>query len=432
LLLRQATATDAEALASFHGHLHRQPDAVGPDEGILASTRDMMSGKHPTFRAGDFTLVEDSSTGEIVSSMCLIPQTWSYGGIEFGVGRPELVGTNPNYRRRGLVRAQFKVIHQLSIERGESLQVITGIPWYYRQFGYEMALALGGGRLGYGSHVPKLRDGETEPFHVRLATRTDLPFIASAYDRGRQRSLVSCVRDEASWQYELAGRSEKTGERRALCIVETLAGKPVGSLVHKTTLSRGRCAATEYELEPGISWLAVSPTVIRYLWTKGQEYASGDEKQALASFAFMLGTDHPVYEAMRAQLPDSAKPYAWYVRVPDLPAFVRRIAPVLESRLACSVLTGHTGVLEISRYLDGLRLVFDQGKLASVDSWRPLAVEDGSAGFPGLTFLQLLFGYRSLGELEYAFADCWTSDDEARALLEALFPKAPSNVWGLI
>ena len=35
------------------------------------------------------------------------------------VGRPEAVGTRPEYRRRGLVRAQFEVIHAWSAERGE-------------------------------------------------------------------------------------------------------------------------------------------------------------------------------------------------------------------------------------------------------------------------------------------------------------------------
>ena len=72
--------------------------------------------------------------------MVLISQTWTYDGIAFGVGRPELVGTAPAYRRRGLVRTQFEVLHQRSAERHERLQAITGIPWYYRQFGYEMAL----------------------------------------------------------------------------------------------------------------------------------------------------------------------------------------------------------------------------------------------------------------------------------------------------
>ena len=103
----------------------------------------------------------------------------------------------------------------------------------------------------------------------------------------------------------------------------------------------------------------------------------------------------------------------------------------MEHRLAQSVLVGHTGEMEISRYHDGLRLMFEQGKLVDVDFWQPIGAEDGTVGFPGLTFLQLLFGYRSLEELKYAFADCWTLNDEAQLLLEALFPKESSNVWGL-
>src|SRR5712691_11396345 len=118
------------------------------------------------------------ATGAIVSSMNLISQTWVYDGIPFGVGRPELVGTSLEYRYRGLVRAQFEVIHQWSTERGERLQAITGIPWYYRQFGYEMALNLGGGRVGYRPHIPELKDGEPEPYRVRPATAADLPCMA--------------------------------------------------------------------------------------------------------------------------------------------------------------------------------------------------------------------------------------------------------------
>ena len=71
------------------------------------------------------------------------------------------------------------------------------------------------------------------------------------------------------------------------------------------------------------------------------------------------------------------------------------------------------------------------------DGWRPWRrggprhEDQGSAAFPGLTFLQLLFGYRTLDELQAAFTDCWVEDDDARALIEALFPKQPSAVWGV-
>jgi hypothetical protein len=45
---------------------------------------------------------------------------------------------------------------------------------------------------------------------------------------------------------------------------------------------------------------------------------------------------------------------------------------------------------------------------------------------------QLLFGFRSLAELELSFPDCVVRTSEARALLDALFPKTPSDVWAVV
>ena len=42
------------------------------------------------------------------------------------------------------------------------MQAITGNPWFYRQFGYELGLELGGGRVVYGPQIPALKTGETE------------------------------------------------------------------------------------------------------------------------------------------------------------------------------------------------------------------------------------------------------------------------------
>jgi len=139
LILRRSTPDDTEALAAFNARIHSNAGPEHPNVGVAAWTHDLLTGNHPSFDVADFTIVEEARTGAIVSSMSLISQTWAYDGIPFGVGRPELVGTDPEYRHRGLVRAQFEVIHQWSTERGERLQAITGIPWYYRQFGYEMA-----------------------------------------------------------------------------------------------------------------------------------------------------------------------------------------------------------------------------------------------------------------------------------------------------
>ena len=168
----------------------------------------------------------------------------------------------------------------------------------------------------------------------------------------------------------------------------------------------------------------------------GEAYAARETLAAPAqpktwqTFGFWLGVSHPAYEAAAERLPCVREPYAWQVRVPDWPKFLRHIAPVLERRLAASVAAGHTGELKISAYRRGLRLVFERGRLVDIAAWRPSPEVEGEAAFPDQTFLQLLFGYRSLAELKSAFKDCWTEGDEAPVLLERALPQADDALLG--
>ena len=92
-------------------------------------------------------------------------------------------------------------------------------------------------------------------------------------------------------------------------------------------------------------------------------------------------------------------------------------------------MSGFSGELEITFYREGLRLVFSAGEIEEIEPWRPTPLANsGGAAFPGLTFLQLLFGYRSVEELRYSYPDIWVANDRARALLKSLFPKQVSSV----
>ena len=432
LVLRRSTISDAAALGDFNARIHSDEGWDKPDERLDAWTRDLLERPHPTFGSGDYTIVEDTHTGKIVSSLNLISQTWTYGGIPFGVGRPELVGTLPEYRNRGLVRAQFEEVHRWSAARGELVQAITGIPYYYRLFGYEMAVTLGGGRTGYAPHVPSLPEGQAEAFNIRAAGEADLTFICDLYANGCQRYPLACVWTPELWQYELNGKSDKNVNRYELYVIESAAGEPAGFLA-TPWFTWGDCmTAKRYELAPGFSWAQVTPAVLRFLRAAYETHPWGmpGERKPFGYFSLGLGEDHPAYHAMPGHLPRKNKPYAWYIRVADLAGFMRQVTPVLEQRLASSVAAGHSGEVRLTFYREGLRLVFDHGKLTTVEAWQPVPQgHSGEAAFPELTFLQLLFGYRSLEELKYAFADCWTDNDATHVLLDALFPRQPSDIY---
>jgi hypothetical protein len=75
LIMRRSTPEDAAALAEFNGKIHGEDEV--DTQRVAAWTHDLLARPHPTLRPDDFTIIEESATGRIVSSMNLIPQTWS-------------------------------------------------------------------------------------------------------------------------------------------------------------------------------------------------------------------------------------------------------------------------------------------------------------------------------------------------------------------
>lgn len=423
LVLRRGRAADAEALAVFNARIHGE-------DGVGEWTRDLLAGSPPGFAPDDFTVVEDSASGQIVSSLCLIDQIWSYGGVPVGVGRPELVGTEPAYRNRGLVRKQMNVAHAWSRERGHLVQAITGIPYYYRQFGYEMALDLDGYRLGSEGHVPTLKEGESESLRIRPAGENDLAFVAECYASHESRALVSALRTPELWHDMLLGKRPGNINRSELRIIERIAdGTRLGYVAHPGCLWGDSMALIRFDLTPGASWMEVTPAVIRYLWATGTAYAEKEGKP-LHFFNFTLDRDHPAYHIAQDRLPRVRSPYAWYVRVPDLPAFLRAVAPALEARLAQSYCCGYSGTLDVNMYRSAVRMSFAQGRLTGVEALPGGEYEKADANFPDRTFLHILFGCRPLQALREMYPDCIVNE-KGRNLLEALFPPTPSHVWGI-
>lgn len=433
LILRRATMADTDALAHLQKHAFAHPDSGELDEGITLWTRSLMSDKHPTFRPNDFLVVEDTKTGALVSCMCLISQTWKMGEISFGVGRVEIVCTDAAYRNRGLVREQIRILHEWSRERGEMLQGITGIPFYYRQFGYEYAIELVATRKTLAPQISPLKKEENEKFILRHAEHQDLPFVAEMYQRGTARSLISCERDLKMFEYEHFGENdEHNGFGSWWEVIETTQGERVGALSHQRYVLQGRNFVGFYEILPQFAWDEVTPAVLRALLAQTETMTNVDG-EPFTHFGWFLAANHPFFQWQSDSSLPMWGPYAWYIRVPDLPAFLNHIAPILDKRLAASDFQNHSGALRFNFYSSGIEMIFENGKIAKVDVWRATAGDFGQKGFgnaifPELTFLKILFGYRSRVELETMFPDCLVDSDKTGALLDVLFPKQSSSI----
>jgi hypothetical protein len=121
------------------------------------------------------------------------------------------------------------------------------------------------------------------------------------------------------------------------------------------------------------------------------------------------------------------RPYAWYIRVPDIARLLKTIGPALAKRLTGTVHEGLTADVLISFYRYGLNLKFESGALTGIDHVPWPERQKASARFPDLTFLQMVCGRKSFAELHDMFADCGAKSDAEADLLDTLFPKRPSN-----
>jgi GNAT superfamily N-acetyltransferase len=328
-------------LAEFNAAIHTN-DPAQPDQAAASWTRDLLTRPHPTFRADLFTVVDEAASGRIVSSLNLIPQTWSFGGIELGVGRIELVGTDPDFRRRGLVRRQMEVVHRWSEGMGHHAQGITGIPWYYRQFGYEMALDLGGDRRVALGDVPKPTAAGDEPYRLRPATAADAPRLMEADARGRSGRFVP------------ACGTRRCGATRSMA--ETLpvdARVPMsssGSLPPRRARVRGRTSSGDTSCGPRRGTAPARPgsrlpailgpcaTWIGYAAnTTGGERGEGDPARACERDAAVFGSaaEHPLYRASPDTLRAAGNPTRGICGSRSA-GFPHHVAPVLDDRLAAS------------------------------------------------------------------------------------------------
>ena len=126
----------------------------------------------------DFFVVEDTRTGRVASTTCLLPWQLDFCGIPLRMAMLEMVVTRPAYRKLGLVRSQVAVFHRIVDERAMDLCIIQGIPWYYRQFGYAYAL----------DHRPRLRLAAAaipdawEPGTLEAAGDRDVAVLQALYD----------------------------------------------------------------------------------------------------------------------------------------------------------------------------------------------------------------------------------------------------------
>jgi GNAT superfamily N-acetyltransferase len=437
LILRsisEGCASDRETLPQFYSATFGDAGDESP-LALDAWTRDLLSGQHPTVTGDDIWVVVDPTQNDkIVSALLLIPQTWHYDGVPVGVGRIELVATDKEYRRRGLVRAQMDVAHERSESHGHLMQGITGIGHYYRRFGYAMGLDLGIRSIIPLSAVPELGKDAKQRFTLRRAANADILRLVEwdAY-RARQ-GLVSHPRDETLWHYELNGRNHAMPFALYIYIIVNEQGQEVGYVGLRAPDDQKFFGVYMYVVGEQSSYLDTYEDVLREIKAFIDTYYQ-DKSEFKPDYLYFDSGQHPALDLLISKTWGAVKRpdvnlYAWYLRVENMARFLKHIAPVLERRLEHSGAHRYTGTLTISFYdLTGVEIEFTNGQITDVNQ-RRFDIYEGDAKFPYHTFLNIVFGHRTFEELQLTLPEIWVTR-KASVLLTAMFPRQRSTLLPL-
>jgi predicted N-acetyltransferase YhbS len=165
---------------------------VFPDEKVDALIRRLLDHYPETTVDHVFSV---RSSGETVAALVMIPQTWVLDGVELRVAEMGCVATRPDHRRRGLQRMLNEAFDRYASEGGFDLCALAGIPYFYRQFGYEYAVDLDHSTTLDADRIPEAEGSlEARPF-----SEDDVEAASAMLDEAQSRYHVSCPRTIGVW-----------------------------------------------------------------------------------------------------------------------------------------------------------------------------------------------------------------------------------------
>ena len=342
---------------------------------------------------------------EPAAYLCLIPETWVLDGVELRVAEMGCVGTRPKYRRMGLQRVLNDRFNQAAKEGGFDLCVLAGIPYFYRQFGFEYAVTL-------DESATLELSGAVEP--SRLQTRPmelgDVSEAQAMLEASQCRLMVHSLRTRGVWKMQLE-TGTYGGEP-----CESIAVLDAGKLAAYMRISQGEGVLVLKEL--GVSSLSLFKPVFSLLHGIAAE-------RGLTRLVNRVSS-HDGFSGYLDQMGATrSRPYAWQVKLVDFQRVFMKLKPLLVSRVRNSEHAGLTEALNLNFRKFNIRLEWADGELTGVK--KSLDCSDRSIGLNPYVFPQLLLGYRSRQEMEHMYPDFRVKPEYA-GLIDTLFPKGAGYI----
>ncbi len=411
------TDEEVEELIAFNAHIHEDTSAE-----VLERWLEHLPGFSPEMNY----YIRDSSTGKIVSSVNAIPSIWNYDGVHLRNLELGYVGTEPEYRKKGLIRVLYTYFER-ELQNGEyDISTIQGIPYFYRHaFGYDFIIPLNRGVTLHNAQLPQLKEEDSPDFMsitVREANEQDMDAIETLYQELLQRFLVTGHRSKELWRTQENIKMEIGTPYRTMILEKDGIIDGYFKIVFRkydSLFPYGDCAEI---LESSIRSI---DSVMRALY-----YA----KEATIEKNCHYFATHSALESNLCKIVLNYGGRMWsgwkyMVRIPNVVRFLRTIQPVLEERIKGTMFEGLSRDIFLNTYRNCYHLEFVNGKIKSIkDIGMQDIYEKTEIRIPSKGLVRLILGANTIDELNKMDID-FIVRGWYRNLLEVLFPKKESYVF---
>lgn len=400
LIMRNASVEDMPSLLDHFRTVH--------GAGVEAQLTAMLE-KYPRFSWEDSFIIADQNSGEVVSCILLLQNSWILDGVEVPSVEMEAVGTLKAYRYRGHIRLLNQEFEKRAAQLNPAIQAIAGIPFFYREFGYEYAANLGGGYPINPNLIPNLKDGEEESVTFNLVTSKNFKeFLSYREKHIPSKTWTRKIRPEDA-SYLIYETTSLEQEAFFFYLVKE-KGKTVGVFI----LSRwtNRLDIVELYLENHL----FADAVMRFALAKAHEWDGMTVRMPPPN-------QKQVREFVSARNQVITIPrYAWCIKIPSIPRFIETIGPLLSNRLSDTEFRGFTGELAVTTYKQGYSIKFENGAFQSITERGEKDPGEYNLRIPKGSLTRLLMGYETLDELMKHEPDVYCAS-VSRPIVRNLFPR---------
>ncbi len=348
----------------------------------------------------------DCEQEKCVGTISYLDLLFEYEGISLKTAEYAVAATDSAYRGQRINTRLTQMLFKTCYERGTNLVILEGIPYFYRNYGFNYAVPM----CKEMFDLDRKDLAKAERISIRNANLEDAAFIYEKYLLATEKVDICKIKERAIIEAQI-GVYQSDNNHKGYYIVED------SDLTDPQRIGYFALDTTSAELI--ISDIAdnlsfdVYESILKFLQeevlpTKEKTvlFASVPDKNKFIAYLRMKGSRR-------------VGKYAWQIKIFDDYKFFMDILPLLEKRVQNSIYHDEKIEFYYNNYKKLIHFSIDHGKITLCqETWKP----KWEVNLTSQGAVKLFFGHNSLGEILDFLPDCMVTE-HLRDIVEVLFPK---------